>query len=271
MPSAACLKPPPLPPYPIRSEARSPHTRHHRAEPAEPCWPVVTASPHAFVYTGAMPRHQEFMPYYRSPPAIAFLAPLTPHSVTGKSCVAPPYCRRPIRASVPPLPSLGKHIVTAPPSSFELVSCHRLATSALLSHQVELRCSTKSAASSHVSCTVVLVEQGCPRPQHHRRATSFSPTVSHRRTSSSSSSCAQSDPLLLVTAGPSRAGAPLVATIVYHRRSTRVTSTPRTAALQAQEPPRHHPDGAARFLQAQQVTRQHVQGVRQIAQAAPHS
>jgi hypothetical protein len=125
MPSAARLKPPPLPPYPIRSEATValisssllrclpspesgpplkqairmvppplpsssnqlvilvpgrapiehltvartehvaptavvepwlPHRPHHRAEPTEPCWPGITASPRAFVYTKAAPR-----------------------------------------------------------------------------------------------------------------------------------------------------------------------------------------------------------------------
>jgi hypothetical protein len=139
---------------------------------------------------------------------------------------------------LPLLPSTGNRAATAPPSSSELVSCRRLAASASSSRQVEPRCSTKSAASGHASCTAILVDQGRPRPQRHRRATSFSPTVSRRHTSSSSSSCSQSDPLLLVTAGPSRAGAPLVATAVCRWRSTRVTSTPGTAALRPQAPPR---------------------------------
>jgi hypothetical protein len=58
------------------AEPRSPHCPHHRAEPAEPCWSVVTASLRAFVYTEAAPRRQELVPCYRSPPAIAFLTPL---------------------------------------------------------------------------------------------------------------------------------------------------------------------------------------------------
>jgi hypothetical protein len=57
-------------------ETQSPHRPHHRAEPVEPCWPGVTASPRAFVYTRTAPRRRELAPCCRSPPAIAFLTPL---------------------------------------------------------------------------------------------------------------------------------------------------------------------------------------------------
>jgi hypothetical protein len=145
---------------------------------------------------------------------------LEPCSIINKSCAASPCCRRPARASAPPLLSTGKRAATVPTSSSELGSCRWLATSTLSSRQVEPRCSTKSAAFGHASCAAILVDQGRPRPQRHRRATSFSPTVSRQRTSSSPSSRSQSDPLLLITVGPSRAGAPLVAIAVCRWRST---------------------------------------------------
>jgi hypothetical protein len=67
-------------------ETQSPHRPHHRAEPTEPCWPGVTASPRAFVYTGAAPRRRELAPCCRSPLAIAFLMPL--HFSASRSCRA---------------------------------------------------------------------------------------------------------------------------------------------------------------------------------------
>jgi hypothetical protein len=97
-------------------------------------------------------------PLHRGRASITLLKPC---SIAGKSCAASPCCRRPARASAPPLPSTGKRAATATPSSFELVSCRRLAASASLSH----RCSTKSAASDHASCAAILVDQGRPRLQ----------------------------------------------------------------------------------------------------------
>jgi hypothetical protein len=114
-------------------------------------------------------------PLHRSRANITLLEPC---SIIGKSCTASPCCRRPAQASVPPLPSTSKRAATAPTSSSELGSCRWLAASALSSRQVEPRCSTKSAAFGHASCAAILVDQGHPRPQRHRRATSFSPTVS---------------------------------------------------------------------------------------------
>jgi hypothetical protein len=75
-----------------------------------------------------------------------------------------PCCRRPARASAPPLPSTGKRAATAPPSSDELVSYRRLAASASSSHRVEPRCSTKSTASGHASCAAAAEVPSCSKP-----------------------------------------------------------------------------------------------------------
>jgi hypothetical protein len=55
-------------------------------EPAEPCWPVITASLRAIVHTRAAPRHRELAPCCCSPPATAFLALL--HFSSSSSCRA---------------------------------------------------------------------------------------------------------------------------------------------------------------------------------------
>jgi hypothetical protein len=99
--------------------------------------------------------------------------PMSPCSRLAPSPVRAASCRRvaavlPERASALPLPSAGKCTAAVPSSSSELVSCRRLATSALSSHQAEPCCSTKSAAFGHASCATVLVDQGHPRPQRHR-------------------------------------------------------------------------------------------------------
>jgi hypothetical protein len=101
-------------------------------------------------------------PLHRGQASITLFEPC---SIVGKSSVASSCCRRPARASAPPLPSTGKRTAIVPPSSFEMVSCCRLAASASSSRQVEPCCSTKFAASGHASCVAILVDQGRPRLQ----------------------------------------------------------------------------------------------------------
>jgi hypothetical protein len=83
------------------AEPRSPHRLHHRAEPAEPCRPVVTASSRAFVYTGAAPRRRELAPCCRSSPAIAFLTPLCFSAIRSCHIALEPEPK----PGAPPLPS----------------------------------------------------------------------------------------------------------------------------------------------------------------------